>query len=174
MELFWRGLRDHFAQRNLTLEAEQEAFAERYRHHFRDLRGQIKEFASTGKFRTLTEDNYRACTDCQKEKLGNNLFHTEIDIVLESPHHLFIGEAKQMMSFHGDSTLILVHQLVRQYVMARILLALRGQESKELVPFVVGDSAEDLKNTEQVRFMLEQQWMRKENIIKWSEIEALR
>lgn len=174
MELFWRGLRDHFAQRNLTLKAEQDALTERYAHHFSDLRGKIEEFVRPGGLRTLTEDNYRACTDCQKKKLGSNLFHTEIDIVLESPHHLFIGEAKQVMSFHGNSTLILTHQLIRQYVMARILLDLRGQESKKLVPFVVGNSAQNLKTTEQVQFLLEQQWMREENIIEWSEIEALR
>lgn len=173
MELFWRGLRDHFAQRKTTLEAEQDTLAEHYRHRFRNLRGQIKEFASTGKFRAPTKDNYQAA-DRQKEKLGRNLFHTEIDIVLESPHHLFIGEAKHLMSFHAHSALILVHQLIRQYVMARILLDLRGDEGKELVPFVVGESAKSLENTAQVQFMLKQGWLREENILEWSEIKALR
>ena len=127
-----------------------------------------------GGFRSLIEDNYQIDTASQKEKLGRTLFHTEIDIVLESPHHLFIGEAKQVMSFHGDSTLILTHQLIRQYVMARILLDLCGQESKKLVPFVVGENAKSLQKTAQVQFMLKQGWMRKENILKWDEIKAFR
>lgn len=78
------------------------------------------------------------------------------------------------MSFHGDSTLILTHQLIRQYVMARILLDLRGDEGKKLVPFVVGENAKSLQKTAQVEFMLKQGWMRKENILEWDEIKALR
>ncbi|MCY3886971.1 MAG: hypothetical protein OXG19_04610 [Chloroflexi bacterium] len=174
MELFWRGLRDHVAQCKTTLAAEQKALAERYAHHFSDLRGRIEEFVGLGGFRSLIEDNYQIDTASQKEKLGRNLFHTEIDIVLESPHHLFIGEAKYLMSFHAHSDLILVHQLIRQYVMARILLDLRGDEGKKLVPFVVGENAKSLQKTAQVQFMFKQEWMRKENILEWSEIKALR
>ena len=74
----------------------------------------------------------------------NNLLNTEIDIVLESPNHLFIGEAKSEMGFSPRSNRVLVHQLVRQYVTARILLAYVNLNCKKsVIPFIVWDKDDE-------------------------------
>ncbi len=88
--------------------------------------------------------------------------------MIETPNHLFIGEAKHESNFGANSDLVLVHQLVRQYVMARILVELRKCK-KEVVPFVVGGS----KNNHQVQFMICQGWMVEDNILRWNDIKAL-
>ena len=62
----------------------------------------------------------------------------------------------------------LVHQLIRQYVMARILVDLVGYE-KKVVPFAVGGS----RRQEQVGFMLHKGWMEESNLLSWSDVEAL-
>ena len=112
-------------------------------------------------------------TPSRKRKLASNLFNTEIDIVLESPSHLFIGEAKHLSTFGASGRDVLTHQLIRQYVMAKILLKLPGNKEKAVVPFVVGDSRAYLEKTLQVQFMLKHGRMRKENVLEWSQIEAL-
>ena len=43
-----------------------------------------------------------------------------IDIVLETTDRLFIGEAKLESTLGSDSDHVLVHQLIRQYVMAHL------------------------------------------------------
>ena len=105
-------------------------------------------------------------------KLRNNLVNTEIDIVLESPNSLFIGEAKHEMSFGADGTLVLVHQLIRQYVVARILVD-RLECDKEVVPFVVGDDTKQLRKSRQVGFMIRQGWMKERNILEWRDVKDL-
>ena len=95
-----------------------------------------------------------------------------MDIVLSSPSHLFIGEAKHEATFSADSSNVLAHQLIRQYVTASILVGLR-RRSESVVPFVVGDSANALRRSHQVQFMIERGWMRAENVLEWGAIEAL-
>ena len=104
-------------------------------------------------------------------KLADNLRNTESDIVLEAPDRLFIGEAKREEKF-GDDASVLKHQLVRQYVMARIVLDLAGRE-KAIVPFVVGNDRDKLKQDEQVRFMIESLGMRRENVLAWEDVQRL-
>lgn len=106
-----------------------------------------------------------------KVKLADNLRNTESDIVLEAPDRLFIGEAKREEKF-GDDASVLKHQLVRQYVMARIVLDLAGRE-KAIVPFVVGDDRDKLRKDEQVRFMIESLGMRRENVLAWEDVQRL-
>ena len=169
LELFWRGMRDYFKREDKTLEAEGEALAGCYAELFPNLRADIEE---SGSFATLKANNYAVETPDQRSSLASNLFHTEIDIVLESPSHLFIGEAKHLSDLGADSRHVLTHQLVRQYVMARILVELRGTEHT-VVPFVVSDGGTDVENSSQVQFMLEQCYLREANILQWSDIEAL-
>jgi len=102
--------------------------------------------------------------------LTNSLLGTEVDVVLESPNHLFIGEVKHESTFGADGKLVLVHQLIRQYVTATILLQLAG-EHKEVIPFVVGDSTGYLKKTSQVRFMINQGWLKDTNVLCWEDVE---
>ena len=165
LELFWYGMRDYFDQEKLELKPEEERLANTYSRLFPLLQEKIQEF---GKFRAPKE----SYDGSRKSEVASNLFHTEVDIVLESPTHLFIGEAKHLSTFGASGKDILTHQLIRQYVMACILVELSGQ-SRRVVPFVVGDSRAYLEKTLQVQFMLEQGWMRETNILEWSKIEEL-
>ncbi len=170
LELFWRGMRDHLHQAQETKASRYEAILATYQDRFESLRTHISQFAG---FQGLKDHNYRASA-ATVERLSDNLSNTEIDVVIETPGCLLIGEAKHATGFHANSGLVLTHQLIRQYVMARILLDLSGYGDKAVVPFVVGDNADSLKNSRQVQFMIEHcDWMRPENVLEWSDIEAL-
>ena len=178
LELFWYGMRDYFHPRKTKPEADEETLAGFYSDLFPRLRNKIKDFEGSGesqdlKFQALQDRNYDVSTPDRKKKLAQNLLNTEVDIVLESPTHLFVGEAKHLSTFGASGRDILTHQLIRQHIMATILLRLPGQKEKEVVPFVVGDSREYLEKTLQVQFMLKHGGMRRENVLEWSDIEAL-
>ena len=174
LELYWKGMRDYLHKlRNAGKDNPHDShdFAKRYTCLFPDLRARIQEF---GQFQPLRDKNYDVRPEDEEgmADLRNNLVNTEIDIVLETPGHLFIGEAKHEMSFHADGRQTLVHQLIRQYVMATILIDCIGS-GKQVVPFVVGDTREGLKRKTQVKFMIQQDWMKAENVLEWGEIKKL-
>jgi hypothetical protein len=179
LELYWKGLRDYLHQNkrgaDKTLNADAiRCLANRYSECFSDLREKIEKYTvkdrgKRGTFKILNERNYRAT---EAIRLGNNLYNTEIDIVLETPHSLYIGEAKLESDFGTNGDLVLVHQLIRQYVMARILLNYLGKE-KVVVPFVVGPDASKLKNYSQVDFMICQGWLKEKNVLEWKDISNL-
>ncbi|MCY3602419.1 MAG: hypothetical protein OXH12_04990 [Chloroflexi bacterium] len=178
LELFWYGMRDYFHPRKAMPEADPETLAEFYFDLFPDLRTQIKDFKGSGEskdlaFQELQGQNYDVSSRDRRKRLAQNLLNTEVDIVLESPTHLFVGEAKHLSTFGASGRDILTHQLIRQHVMAKILLKLPGNKEKAVVPFVVGDDRDYLQKTLQVQFVVDQGWMRKENILTWSDIEAL-
>ena len=164
LELFWRPIRDWRYQEKLSRQAAEEQLVQSYKTHFSELGDDIAAFPGL-----RTPSGSYAASD---ERLASNLLNTEIDIVLESPKHLFIGEAKHEMRFDARGSLVLTHQLVREYVTARVLLDLLEIE-KQVVPFVVGNTTAELKRQEQVRFMKERYGMRPENVLEWSDIEAL-
>lgn len=165
IELFWYGVRDG--------KPDLERAAAIYHSQFADLRQQICDFEQQP-FRDLKSHNYVVSQETQEDFL-NNLRNTEIDIVLETPERLFIGEAKHESGFGGDGKLILVHQLIRQFVTATILLDLLG-EKKEVVPFVVVDDGNlrGVMNTAQVNFMVDQGWLKAENVLSWREIDDIK
>ena len=76
------------------------------------------------------------------------------------------------MDFHANSKLILVHQLIRQYVMIRILVDLK-HVNKKVIPFIVVDKKENIKMKHQVQFMLKQGWMDENNVLEWNDIRDL-
>lgn len=164
LELFWFGMRDYVHE--CPEAGDPDDLAERYGRLFPDLRKQTEDF---GQFNELAERHYAVA---DKAKLASNLLHTEIDIVLVSQHHLFIGEAKDESNFGADRRNVLVHQLVRQYVMAAILLDLKGSK-KQIVPFVVGNDREKLANDAQVEFMIAQDWMRRDNVLCWGAVRGI-
>ena len=175
IELFWTGMRDYLHQLDNEKEDDREQFprdlAERYRRLFGDLRESIRRF---GGFWSLREHNYEV-SPIREQSLYDNLRNTEIDIVLETPQHLFIGEAKGEMTFGANGGLVLVHQLIRQYVMAVVLVDLlvsKGCPQKRVVPFVVGDAAK-LERNQQVRFMRCQGWLDGKNMLDWKDIPKL-
>lgn len=169
LELYWKGMRDHLHEIGATRASDDNDYAESYTRLFGDLRRKIEGF---NKFRELNDCNYDVSTKERRDQLRDNLINTEIDIVLESPNCLYIGEAKHEMSFGADGSLVLVHQLIRQYVMARILLDRLGCK-KDVIPFVVGDDAKGLKKSQQVKFMIYQGWMNEENVLKWGKVKKL-
>ena len=170
LELFWTGMRDYINEPPDGASAPTpQNLAERYGYLFPDLRERIERFDG---FRELREDNYRVSNPSQKERLYNNLLHTEIDIVLETPSYLFIGEAKHESDFGAEGSSILVHQLIRQHVMATILIDCL-ESKKSVVHFVVGDDKEQLNKFDQVKFMMEQDWLPERNVLSWDDIKEL-
>lgn len=174
LELFWKGMRDYmYAKGGKEPTADKLANIYNQPRLFRDLRSQIKEFQPKGvqQLRLPEDLNYRAESKHAKSDLRNNLANTEIDIVLETPKHLYIGEAKHEMGFGRDGSLVLVHQLIRQYVMAKVLVDLRDT-GQEIVPFIVWRGAKR-QMPAQVQFMVKQGWLKQDNILTWAEVEEL-
>ena len=63
---------------------------------------------------------------------------------------------------------MLVHQLIRQYAMAWILI-LERSKNKKVVPFVVGGK----KEQSQIRFMIKQGWLVEDNVLCWEQINEI-
>ena len=169
-----------------------QAFAKHYESCFgsqseKSLRKRIEEFNQCQQeldkptLRELRDRNYNVSGTTPdlsieelKNKLFSNLMGTEIDIVLESRSHLFVGEAKDEMDLGSNGSLILVHQLIRQYVMARILVCCLVSEDKitpkTVVPFVVRNKL-DGREQAQVDFMKKQGWLKEDNVLTWEDIE---
>lgn len=113
--------------------------------------------------------NYRFAS---AEALGRNLLNTEVDIVLESSRRLYIGEAKYLSGFGADGRLVLVHQLIRQFVMARALVDV-ADKNVDVVPFVVVMDHGNARRSDQIRFMIDRGWMAESHILTWDEVTAL-
>ena len=169
LELYWKGMRDYLHKNRIKRESKDRCFADRYSRLFPDLRSMIERFEG---FRDLKECNYNTCVEDWEVKLRNNLVNTEIDIVLQTPTRLFIGEAKYEMGFGADGALFLVHQLIRQFVMAKILLSILDCK-KDVVPFIVHDDAKSLHGSHQIQFMISQDWLTKDNVLSWNEVKDL-
>lgn len=169
IELFWYGMRDYVHELSKeNKEPTYQDFADRYNYRFHNLRDLITGAEDL----SLTLPNtWNYKPEGHEKSLFNNLRNTEIDIVLETPRHLFIGEAKHKSDLGTNGKLILVHQLIRQYVMARILVDYResdGFPTKEVIPFIIANKHANLKNKHQVRFMRDRQcWLNKKNILSW-------
>ena len=167
IELFWKGIRDYRHREGISRKDLERKVVEAYDRNFSNLREDVLGFQE---FAKLERGHYVSDGEGAESRLTNNLLGTEIDVVLETPKHLFIGEVKHESTFGADGKLVLVHQLVRQYVTATILLQIAG-ENKEVIPFVVGDSTDYLKKTSQVRFMISQGWLSQANVLDWGDVK---
>lgn len=193
IELFWRGGRDYVHgsvpastdRRRKTTRPRRpparivigKAFSEPYKCLFDDLRGDLQDFG-------ITLPNYiNYCPNAPKgvKRLAKNILNTEIDIVLETRRHLFIGEAKDESQLGRNGKYVLMHQLIRQYVTARILTEIicsvhRSKRRKSIVPFIVANrkKLDSIRNDAQVEFMVHQGWLKEDNILSWEDIEAIR
>ena len=180
IELFWKGMRDYVDKMKDDYPDAIDAHKCRdsYLKLFPDLRGEITRFndrVPLNRLQLPNEWNYDLSPDKQKEAgLFDNLLNTEIDIVLESPSLLFIGEAKQESRLGAAGGHVLVHQLIRQYVTASILIHIMGIE-KKIIPFLVVDRGNhaSVLNTGQVNFMLSQKWLKEENVLTWDDVRSL-
>ena len=183
VELFWTGVRD--CEETFTATQCKDV----YLSLFGGLRGEIEAFIAEAKsarrrpLNDLKDWNYRVSDDIfvpgrngaktpSSEALKSNLRSTEIDIVLETPSHLFIGEAKDESRLDAKSSYVLVHQLIRQYVLAKMLLTILG-EHRKIVHFVVGTKVENLKKNEQVMFVEKKGWLKESNILSWDCVKAI-
>ena len=180
LELFWKGVRDWISCCAEKKEERKAQLLGSYQERFGDLRQKIRQY---GRFRKLEDGNYEVLSEDQEKQLVTNLINTEIDIVLETPTHLFIGEAKYESGFHASGRLVLVHQLVRQYVTAKVLVDVLGC-NREVVPFVVTRNAQQLKQpsgnasaagirSRQVQFLIERDWMQSCNCLTWCDLKRL-
>ena len=177
LELFWKGIRDYLRANKGEQRELMDRFSDLYAYEFKGLFDKFKLFCESSNdapakraLDFLSRQNYTVSNQASKEGLFNNLRNTEFDIIIESPNHLFIGEAKGEMGFGAQGGLVLVHQLVRQFVTARIFLA-HLNNRKTVVPFIVRDRNDSKRREVQVRFMLHQCWLRNENILSWSRVE---
>ena len=180
----WYGMRDYVDLQRKSRETEPtpETLAESYLPlssdpNKLDLCRQINEI---DKHDALTDRNYTVSNRDWKEKLWTNLNNTEIDVIVKTPNHLFIGEAKhETTEFDADKKRFLMHQLIREYVMASILIDCLGS-NKEVVPFVVGDDPDkikephpNLKHIHQISFLREVGWLKEENVLSWDCISKI-
>ena len=169
LELFWHGARDYIHGKH---GAWKNVFAQEYQSVFGNLARELENYAG---FRKLNAWNYDVSREERKQGLYDNLVGTEIDIVIETSNHLLIGEAKdETDSFNTDGNYVLVHQLVRQYVMAQILVNLTCP-SKKVVPFIVGSTQglPRMKQRDQFKFMVARGWLKKDNVLTWDDIKVV-
>ena len=178
LELFWKGVRDWRHEKNGRVC--DDSLVQSCRRQYEGLR---EEITRSDLFRDLQPKNYAVSSDDHRDELVNNLRNTEIDIVLESPGHLYIGEAKFESNFDANGNFVLVHQLVRQYVMANVLLDVVGC-ARKVVPFVVtergaigpslhGDTTGSTRRPHQVQFMIDQGWMDEAHCLTWDDLVSL-
>ena len=182
LELFWKGMRDHLYKCHEDKGEQAKDLSCRYRIHFSSATMNLRETVKN--FECSRSSNFGSVSHTQnyyvegyEKKLYSNLLNTEIDIVLETPEYLFIGEAKSEVDFGADGNLVLVHQLIRQYVMATLLVDRLAQKDsrcrREIVPFLVGQDKQALKEKCQVEFMMSQGWLDEARILSWEDIENL-
>lgn len=178
IQLFWYGFRDYIAmcEDNGNTPPTREQVAKAYDNLFESLQKDVKEFQSEKypyRFPGLKPDNYDASKE-NEQKLFDNLRHSEVDIVIQSGDLILLGEAKDESPFGADSRHVLVHQLIRQRVMTKILIDVCGVD-KEIRHFVVGDckKVDSIKNTLQVKFMIDQGWLDPKNVLSWNDIRTL-
>ena len=177
IELFWYGMRDYVHnEEDKDFATLSTVFTERYDNcGFRDLGKRIE--GAKGLSLSLPKKSLNYKPEGNETNLYNNLCNTEIDIVLETSKYLFIGEAKHESDLGTNGELVLVHQLIRQYVMAKILVDLResdGCPGKEVIPFIVADKESNIKDKHQVRFMRDHEcWLNEKNILSWDCIRKI-
>ena len=176
INLFWYGFRDYIAQCNEEEKPTKEQVGKIYGDIFGDLQNHVSGFQAQEhprSFAGLQPHNYSSAEDFFQE-LFENLGHTEIDIVIQCGKQLLLGEAKSESSLNTDSRYVLVHQLIRQHVMATVLAQVAGADL-EIFHFLVGDAdrVQSLRNTVQVKFMIHKGWLKPENVLSWEQVAKL-
>ena len=109
LELFWTGMRDLLFQCKFKQKVMEPKFEKLYKASFSNLRADVEAFKE---FRPLRHDNYNTFASGWLTRLFNNLRNSEVDVVLETPDTLFIGEAKHEMTFGANGNLFLVNKII--------------------------------------------------------------
>ena len=153
-----------------------------YEQEFSDLQGKIFNFKGFARSINSTENqkgtlkkesNYTV--DNNFMGLFNNLYKTELDILIADTESVYVGEAKQESTFDASGDNNLVHQLVRQYVTVEIWLEYR-EIKKSIIPFIVGDITKlgSIKHNNQVEFMMTHKLLHETHVLSWEDIKDLR
>ena len=166
------------------LEIKQKAdsrIVEIYEQEFSDLQGKVFEFKGFDHKYLKRDKNYNL-----KENSGQlltNVHNTELDVLIADDYNVYVGEAKGEMRPNASATeRMLVHQLVRGYVVVKTWLEYRRLKRPDgtpimIVPFVVakGGEIESLMRNNQVRFMIDVlHWLKAEHVLDWDKIKELR
>jgi len=171
IELFWKGYRDYYyLEKEKSGIGEKEIIDKTYKicdREFGTLQDDIN--IHKGKLKIDIERNY---IFNYKKDLFNNLRCTEIDVVLECDGYFLIGEAKDEESFGSNSNHILCHQLIRQFVMAKVVIECLGREIK-IIPFIIVPDIVAAKNKGQVKLMQELGWLEEKNVLSWNMIDKI-
>ena len=167
LELFWYGYRDYchcngITEKNFT----STALVERFYRLFPNLRKDVEKFSNENpKLLRLPQLYNYEINNAMATKLFHNIRGTEIDIVIETKAAIYIGEVKDTQAFGAKGDAALPHQLLRQYIMVKILLD-ELQSDLEVIPFVISGSVRT-KNSGQVKLMQSLEILNKENVITW-------
>lgn len=177
LELFWQGGRD--LRLKLTpcdAKAADKAKAKLkcelialYKEEFRTLREDIENFGC--RFRNLKEDNYVVDKPHREDIFLSNVIHTEIDMVIQSENYLYIGEMKYEAPFSANSKHVLVHQLIRQYVVSKLLVSHQKCKIRSVKQFVV---VKKKPASNQLDFVKYQGWLCDKNILTWNDLDRIR
>ncbi|WP_420065100.1 hypothetical protein [Pectobacterium colocasium] len=168
LELFWYGYRDYLFDNSINLNTiNTNAIYERFLRLFPDLQGNVLKFQNGNRRCLRVEEavNYSFQREDAPLRLFQNIRHTEIDIVIETRNKLYIGEVKDSQTFGADGRLFLPHQLLRQYIMARILIDELGR-NLDVVPFIISNSENTRKNG-QIQLMVNLGYLDMKNVFTW-------
>ena len=82
---------------------------------------------------------------------------------------MFVGESKEESRLGASGSYVLVHRLIRQYVMAAILVDLISSREqyprKAIVPFAVVGDRDRFMATGQVNFLIRHHGLESDNIL---------
>lgn len=183
IELYWKGFRDYCKsiRKTKTDTGFIEKTAARYNRLFPHLLEQIENYNNQVKpdepVLNLKKDHNYVCDETPEssKRLYDNLLNTEIDVVLNAPGFLLIGEVKHEQAFGADSRHVLPHQLVRQYVMASIVVDMIEEEQSqdtriEVIPFIIGDNLDKYAQVKLLKFL---HHLNDDNVISWDKLSKL-
>ena len=165
------------------LEIKQKAdsrIVEIYEQEFSDLQGKVFEFKGFDHKYLKRDKNYNL-----KENSGQlltNVHNTELDVLIADDYNVYVGEAKGEMRPNASATeRMLVHQLVRGYVVVKTWIEYRGLKRPDgnamsVVPFIVAKDEDfaSLMGNNQVQFMIKRCWLKAEHVLDWGKIKELR
>jgi len=151
-----------------------------YEQEFSDLQDKVFEFKGfdlkylkRSKSYNLKENSRQLCT---------NVYNTELDVLIADDYNVYVGEAKGEMRSNASATeRMLVHQLVRGYVVVKTWIEYRGLKRPDgnamsVVPFIVAKDEDfaSLMGNNQVQFMIKRRWLKAEHVLDWGKIKELR
>ena len=137
-----------------------------------EFKGFDLKYLKRSKSYNLKENSRQLCT---------NVYNTELDVLIADDYNVYVGEAKGEMRSNASATeRMLVHQLVRGYVVVKTWIEYRGLKRPDgnamsVVPFIVAKDEDfaSLMGNNQVQFMIKRRWLKAEHVLDWGKIKEL-